>query len=91
MRELVVAQQRPSETWLPPNKVVGEISSWLGTAMYITLGLSILAVIVFGALLVVDRDRGEPVSATAPHMRALQIALGVFIISGAASLAGWLV
>lgn len=82
--------QPPTSTWVP-EEAIGEITSWLDLAMYIALGLSILAVLGFGALLVADRDRGEPVSATAPHMRGLQIALGVFIISSAGTLASWIV
>lgn len=76
---------------IPPDEVVGEIIRWLNTTCYIVLGLSILSVIWFGALLAADKERGEPVSATAPHMRALQIAVGVMVISGAMSLATWLV
>lgn len=87
----LVAQQPPTSTWVPPNEVIAEITGWLNLASYVVSGLSVLAVMIFGALLVADRDRGEPVSATAPHMRGLQIAIGVFIISGAGSLATWLV
>ncbi|MHA2788310.1 hypothetical protein ACXZ66_04045 [Corynebacterium sp. S7] len=70
---------------------MAEISSWLNLALYVVLGLSVLAVIGFGVLLVADRERGEPVSATAPHMRGLQIALGVLVASSAGSLVTWLV
>lgn len=87
---MTLVAQPPTSTWVP-EKAVSEIMHWLDLAMYIALGLSILAVLGFGALLVADRDRGEPVSATAPHMRGLQIALGVFIISSAGTLASWIV
>lgn len=86
-----LVQGPPTSTWVPPNEVIGEITSWLGVVSFVTLGLSILAVIGFGALLAVDRDRGETVSATAPHMRGLQIALGVCVISSATTFATWLV
>lgn len=87
----LLVQGPPTSTWQPPAEVMAEITSILNLASYVVLGLSVIAVIGFGALLVADRERGEPVSATAPHMRALQIALGVFVISGATSLATWLI
>lgn len=86
-----LAQQPPTSTWMPPDGLMSELSTWLNLMMYIALGLSVIAVIAFGTLLALDKDRGEAVSATAPYVRGLEIALGVMIISGAKPLATWLI
>ncbi|WP_101515713.1 hypothetical protein [Corynebacterium ulcerans] len=86
----MVSANPPSSTWVPPAVVTGEIISWLNLALFVVSGLSILALMLFGALLVLDRDRGEPISATAPQVRALQIIIGVIIFSSAGTLATWL-
>lgn len=85
------AAQRPTSTWTPASATVAQIVEWLNTAMYICLALSMLSLITLGSMLVLDRNRGEPVSATSSHVRALQIALGVAIISSSVSLATWLI
>lgn len=85
------AAQRPASTWTPASATVAQIVDWLNLAMYVCLALSMLSLIILGGLLVLDRHRGEPVSATTTHVRALQIALGVAIISSATSLATWLI
>ncbi|HAT1244123.1 hypothetical protein HMPREF3153_09905 [Corynebacterium sp. HMSC06C06] len=64
---------------------------WLQYALYVSLAVSVIAVIVFGALLAADKNRGEAVSATSPTTAALKIALGVLIASSAATIASWFV
>lgn len=86
-----MAQQPPTSTWMPPDAVMSEVWSWLNLMMYITLGLSVIAVIAFGTLLALDKDRGEAVSATSPYVRGLEIALGVMVISAAKPLATWII
>lgn len=85
------AAQRPTATWTPASATIAQVVEWVNLTMYICLALSIFALIIFGSMLVLDRQRGEPVSATSPHVRALQIALGLVIISGSTSLATWLI
>ncbi|WP_255996260.1 hypothetical protein [Corynebacterium sp. CCUG 69979] len=75
---------------MPPDAVMSEVWSWLNLMMYITLGLSVIAVIAFGTLLALDKDRGE-VRTTSPYVRGLEIALGVMVISGAKPLATWMI
>lgn len=87
----LLASGPPTSTWVPPAEVTGQLYTWLNLALWVVLLLSIVAVIGFGVLLVADRERGEPVSAVAPHMRAFQIALGLMILSSASALASWLV
>ena len=79
--------QPPASPWTPPSEVTNEIMSWLSITLYVALAISILSVMVLGAMLILDRDRGEPISATAPQITALRIALGVMVISSAGSLA----
>ncbi|WP_225979280.1 MULTISPECIES: hypothetical protein [Corynebacterium] len=59
--------------------------------LYVTLAGSVAAVIIFGAMLAMDRDRGEPVSATSPSVRAFRLALGVLVMTSAVTLAKWFV
>lgn len=88
----VLAASPPSSTWTDmPDTVAGTIGYWLNVTAYVCVGLSIITVIVFGALMVIDKHRGEPISATAPYMRAVQIALGVFFISSAWSVASFFI
>ena len=61
----------------------------MGYVMYVTLALSIISMITFSAMMILDRNRGESVSATAPHVMAIRICLGVMIISSAGSLAAY--
>lgn len=77
----------PVSPWTPPQVVTNEVLTWLGYVCYVALAVSILALITFGALLILDRDRGEPISATAPHIKMIQIFLGVLVISSAGVLA----
>lgn len=79
----------PSTPWRPPEQVVGEITSWLNFLLYVGLTVSVVATIVFGAMWALDKDRGEPVSATAPTVRALRIAIGVLMMTSATTLARW--
>lgn len=90
---IVLAQgTRPNQgsaPYVPPGEVTSTIDYWLDLTLYTGLVLSILATIVFGALLAADKDRGEPVSATAPHIRGLRLAIGVLIATSAGTLATW--
>lgn len=77
----------PSSPWRPSADVLNTVIRWLEIALYVGLVCSILAVIIFGAMLVLDRDRGQPVSATSPVVRVFQIALGVMVMTSAGSIA----
>ena len=86
---IVFAQgvQPPTSPWTPPASVVSTIWSWLEIALYVAIVVSILAVITLGAFMALDKDRGEPVSATAPYVTAVKSALGVLMFSSAVALA----
>lgn len=77
----------PSSPQQLPAAVVGEIWRILQTTLYIVDAILLCAVLVFGALLVLDRDRGESISATSPHMAAFRIVLGALVSSSAVSIA----
>nr|WP_120492066.1 hypothetical protein [Corynebacterium lactis] len=85
----LVASGPPTSPWDLPAEVKGQVWHWLQMTLYVTLAGSIAAVIIFGALLAIDRNRGEPVSATSPAVRALRIALGVMVMTSALTLAQW--
>ncbi|MBZ8176219.1 hypothetical protein GSS88_00140 [Corynebacterium sp. 3HC-13] len=87
----VIAGGPPQSVWTPPSDVTGTIMNWLGICSYIGLAIAIIAVIVFGAMTILDKDRGEPISARAFHVSALRIALGVMIMSSAGSLAAFFI
>lgn len=91
MTTLLLADGPPTAPWKLPNEVLSQLWHWLGITLYVCLAGSIAAVIIFGALLAVDRNRGEPVSATSPAVRALRIAIGVAVMTSAVTLATWFV
>ncbi|MCQ9334510.1 hypothetical protein NQ042_10580 [Corynebacterium phoceense] len=88
---MLIAQGPPATPQDLPQSVWGTGWQWLQNALYVSLAVSIIAVIVLGALLAVDKNRGEAVSATSPTIAALKIALGVMIASSAVTIASWFV
>jgi hypothetical protein len=89
---LVFAQGGPPQTpQQPPEEVWGVVWVWLQYALWITLAGSVVSVLILGAMMILDKNRGEPVSAVAPHVKFFQIALGVTVASGAATLAAYFV
>lgn len=86
---MLIAQGPPATPQDLPQEVWGTGWQWLQYALYVALTVSIIAVIIFGALLAADKNRGESVSATSPTIAALKIALGVMIASGAVTIASW--
>ncbi len=74
-----------------PDVVWMEIWGWLQNTYWIVLALSIAALITFGAMLALDKERGQSVSASSPTVRGVEIALGVIIASSAVQIAAWFV
>lgn len=62
------------------------ISEWVGWISWIGIVLSGLALMGFAVMLALDKERGRAISATAPHMELVKIALGVLLISSAGAL-----
>lgn len=87
----IYAQGPPQTPQEPPEEVWGVIWVWLQYGLWITLAGSVLSLIIFGSMMTLDKNRGEAVSAVNPHVRALEIALGVFVASSAASIAAYFV
>ncbi len=85
----ILATGPPTSPWTLPDEVLGEVWQWLQITLYVTLSGAIAAVIIFGAMLALDRNRGEPVSATSPTVRAFRIAIGVMVMTSALTLAQW--
>lgn len=85
----IVANGPPTSPWDLPAEVKSQVWLWLQITLYVTLAGAVAAVIIFGAMLALDRNRGEPVSATSPAVRALRIAVGVMVMTSALTLAQW--
>ena len=85
----VLAAGPPTSPWDLPAEIKSEVWRWLQMTLYVTLAGAVVAVIFFGAMLALDRNRGEPVSATSPTVRAFRIALGVMVMTSALTLAQW--
>ncbi len=85
----VWAAEPPQSVQQPPLEVAAEIWKWLQITLYIVDACAILAVISFGALMVLDRERGEAVSATTVQSQAIRIGLGVLLAANAVNLALW--
>ena len=77
----------PSSPWTPPGGVTHEVMQWLGWVMYVGLALSMLSIMMMGVMMMIDRNRGEPMSSSDAQITAMRIAIGLFFITGAASLA----
>lgn len=86
---LIEAQGPPQTPQSPPDAVWGEVWSWLQILLWVVDAVAIAAVIILGAVMVLDKNRGEAVSATAPQVAAVKIALGVAIASSAVTIATW--
>lgn len=85
------AQGPPQTPQQPPEQVWGVVWVWLQYGLWITLAGAVLSLLILGAMMVLDKNRGEPVSSVSPHVRAFQIALGVTVASSAATLAAYFV
>lgn len=86
---MILAQGPPQTPQDLPQEVWGTGWQWLQYALYVSLAVSVIAVIVLGALLAADKNRGEAVSAASPTVAALKIAFGVLIASSAVTIASW--
>lgn len=80
----------PREPQQLPSGVLVEIWQWLQVLVYICNLLLIVALLILGALMMLDKDRGEAVSATSAHVEALKILLGATFINSAVSVAAFL-
>lgn len=89
MVSIVLGEGPPSSPQTPPEVVTSTVWQWLQYTLYVVDALAIAAVIVLGALLVLDRERGQAISSTSAHVEALKIFLGVLIASSAVTIAMW--
>lgn len=63
------------------------ITEILAAVKWVSLACCVFALVVFGAMYILDKDRGQPISAVAPYVNAVKIALGAITISGASAIA----
>lgn len=89
---LLAAQGGPPQSpQRPPDVVWMEIWGWLQNALWVVLAIMIATVIIFGAMMALDKDRGEPVSATSPVVRATRFLIGGIIATLSVQIVAFLV
>lgn len=78
-----------------PQTLPAEATSWftaiLSWTLYVVIAAAMLAIIIFGAAIAADKNRGESGMPESDHIRALRIALGVMIAASATELALWFI
>jgi hypothetical protein len=78
-----------------PQELPSEVTSWLTTmlswTLYVVITAAMLATIILGASLALDKNRGESGVPAADHIKALRIAFGVMVASSASSIALWFI
>lgn len=85
----IPATKHPDAPWNGSGYLQGlkvDIVQWLGWLTWIGLAVCIVALIMFGAALALDKERGEAISATAPHMVLLRIGVAAMLIGVAGQL-----
>ena len=91
MSWLLLAAGPPTSPWTAPEAVTNTVWGWLQIVLYVVLAAAIVSVIVLGAMMALDRDRGQPVSAVSPTVAAFRIALGVLVSTSAVQVAAWFI
>ena len=71
--------------------IIPVASQWVSWAMWIGLSLAILSAIILGAMMAIDRNRGEAGIASSDQARWLKWAFGVGCVSCAPQLVAWFI
>ncbi|MGP6175497.1 hypothetical protein [Corynebacterium sp. A21] len=78
-----------------PQTLPVEATSWftlvLSWTLYVVIAVAMLATIIFGASIVLDKKRGESGMPESDHIRALRLAVGVMIAASATEIALWFI
>lgn len=78
----------PSSPWGMEGTGIPELlNQWLGWLLWVGLAASVGALLLFAALWILDRERGQAISATAPQVEAMGWAAGVAIMCAAGQFA----
>lgn len=72
-----------------PQGITKEIWGWLQNLLYVSNVLLIFAILILGGLMMLDKDRGEAVSATSAHVEGLKILIGIALVNSAVSVAAF--
>lgn len=88
MNQAVVAAGAPNSPWGMEGTGIPELlNQWLGWLLWAGLAASVAAMILFATLMIIDRERGQAISATAPQVEALGWAVGVAVMCAAGQIA----
>lgn len=92
MNTLILAAGPPDKPWVNmPVEVKNIAELMIRWAMWMGIGLSVIAVIIFMAMAALEKQRGESGFAMTNTARILEIALGIGIISAAPQIISWFI
>ncbi|MGO3084475.1 TrbC/VirB2 family protein [Ancrocorticia populi] len=86
---ITVAAGPPSSPQTLPPEVTNWLSMIMSWVLYVVIAAAIIATIILGASLALDKNRGESGIPSADHTKFFRIALGVMIASSATQIALW--
>lgn len=88
---LVLSAGPPTSPQTLPTEATAWATTVLSWTLYFVIAAGMLATIIFGAAIVLDKNRGEAGMPEADHVRALRIAVGVMIAASATEIALWFI
>lgn len=80
----------PAKAWTPPEQVTHYIEKVIQWSMWLGISLSVVGLIIFGAMMAIDRNRGEAGIATSDQARVVKMAIGVGLIATAPQFVTWI-
>lgn len=80
----------PTNVWTPPEQVTHYIEKAIQWSMWLGISLSVVGLIIFGAMMAIDRNRGEAGIATSDQARVVKMAIGVGLIATAPQFVTWI-
>ena len=81
----------PSRAWdTPPEQVSHWADKAVQYSMWLGIGVAVLAAIIFGAMIAIDRNKGEAGIAMSTQARVVKHAFGVGMIVAAPGLVKWI-
>lgn len=87
----ILAAGPPTSPQTLPPEVTNWFTTTLSWTLYVVIAAAMVATIVLGASMALDKNRGESGHPSADHVNAIRIALGVMVASSASSIALWFI
>jgi hypothetical protein len=88
---IAVLASPPTSPQTLPTEVTAWFSMVMGWVLYVVIAAAMLATIILGASLALDKNRGESGIPSADHTKFFRIAFGVMIASAATQIALWFI